>query len=328
MRIDIYTKSDKLPELIDGPILHSAMMFRAHERSKAGKPYMLTAYDNDGNETGHLLIVKRRNIRLFPPVLSTWYSIQGEGAYSPHCHNKEEIFSLFLEKVFDMFDFHHTYIEVQNIDDSRFAYGTLRSHSFIPMRDYRNYISLHSKEPQERLSRAYKAHIRKSEERGVTFRRASSERDIKEALQIMKNFYRSKTRKRLPDTSILFDMLHNSDGTLSDNAKMFIVLYKNKIIGSSICFYEKERAMLAYSCGLRKSYPLQFPGIMAIWAAISDAHKNGYPHFEFLEVRGVSRLRKSFLSTIGNFGGKDVSTLRWYHFRWNWINKFLRWIYV
>ena len=31
---------------------------------------------------------------------------------------------------------------------------------------------------------------------------------------------------------------------------------------------------------------------------------------------------------IADFGGKDVSTLRWYHFKWNWVNKFLRWVYV
>lgn len=328
MRIEIYTKSTELPELIEGSVLHSAMAFRLFEQSSMCKPYMLVAYDSNNAETGHLLIVRMHSIRMIPPVFSMRYSIQGEGVYSPLCSNREEVFNKFLERAFEIFGYLHTFIEIKNIDDSRFAYGTLHKHRFIPMRDHRNYISLHSRDPQARLSRAYRAHIRKSEERGVTFRRASDKSEIMEALQLMKNFYRTKTRKKFPKNGIMLDMLYNSDGTLSDKAKMFIVIYKDKIIGSSICLYEKERALLAYSCGLRKRFPLQYPGIMAIWAAISDAYKNGYPHFEFLEVRGISRLRKSFLSTIHNFGGKDVGTLQWYHFRWNWVNNFLRWIYV
>ena len=328
MRIEIYTRSSELPELINGPVLHSAMTFRTFEQCSNEKPYMLVAYDSKGNEAGHLLIVRKRSIRIFPPVLSVWYSIMGEGAYSDRCKDRERLFADFLEKVFDMFDFRHSFIEVVNIEDSRFAYGTLRSHCFVPKRDYRNYISLHSRAPEERLSAKYRAHIRNSISRGVTWRRASGDDEIYEALQLMKNFYRSKTRKRLPKKEALFNMLHNSDGTLSDDAKMFIVQYKGRIIGSSICVYENSRALLAYSCGLRKRFPLQYPGIMAIWAAISDAYNNGYRHFEFLEVRALSRLRKSFLNTIDNFGGKDVGTLRWYHFKWNWVNIFLRWIYV
>lgn len=328
MRIEIFTKSCEMPELIDGPILHSSIMFKTMEESGMGKPYMLVAYDETGSEIGHLLIVKRRNMRLLPPMISFWYSVQGEGAYRKECTEREKIFTLFLEKVFDMFDFHHTFIEVQNIEDSRFAYATLHRYNFIPIRERRNYISLHSKEPQLRLSRAYKAHIRKAEAAGVTMRRATSDAEIREALLMMRNFYRSKTRKKLPPTETLFCMLHNCDGTLSERAKMFLVIYRNRIIGSSICLYEEGRALLAYSCGLRKRFPLQFPGIMAIWAAITDAYKQGYDHFEFLEVRGVSRMRKSFLSAISNFGGKEVGTLRWYHFKWNWFNNFLRWIYV
>lgn len=328
MRIEIFTKSDELPQLIEGPIQHSTFMFQTIESSSIGKPYMLVAYDEEGKELGHLLMIKKRNIKFIPPVLSFWYSIQGEGAYSEDCKEEDKIFAAFLEKVFDLFDFRHTFIEVENIEDSRFAYGTLSRHSFIPIRDQRIYISLHSKDPHERLTRSYKAHIRKAEERGVTTRRATSDKEINEALTLMKNFYRSKTRKRLPKSKILFNMLHNDDGTLSEKAKMFLVIYKDKIIGSSICLYEKGRAFLAYSCGLRKSFPRQFPGIMAIWAALDNAHREGYAHFEFLEVRGLSKLRRSYLGAISNFGGKEVGTLRWYHFKWNWVNKFLRWIYV
>ncbi len=328
MRIEIYTKSEQLPELIEGSVLHSALVFRANESSKGNKPYMLVAYDSDGKEAGHLLIIKRRNFRLIPPVLSFWYTINGEGVYRDDIAEREQIFAEFLEKVFDMFDFRHSYIEVQNIEDSRFAYGILRNHGFIPLRDQRMYISLHSKEPQVRLTRAYRAHIRKAESNGVTYHRATVKEDIEEGLLLLKNYYISKTRRRLPDKNTLMKMLHECDNTLSEKAKLFIVKYKEKIIGSSICLYDKERANLAYSCGLRKSYPMQYPGIMAIWAALSDAYRQGFAHFEFLEARNLAPIHIKFINTLLNYGGKQKGTLRWYHFKWRWLNKILRLIYV
>ena len=328
MRIEIYTRSGELPELIEGSAIHSAHMFKVLAKSKGCKPYMLVAYDENNNETGHLLIAKRRDIRIIPPVLSFWYSILGEGVYSNECSDREKVFSLFIEKVFDMFDFHHTFIEVQNIEDSRFAYSTFSKHNFVPIRDQRMYISLHSKSPQERLTRSYRAHIRRAESNGVTYRQAATEEEIREGVQLLKNYYMSKTRRRLPGTKALISMLYNSDGTLSDKARLFIVCYRGKTIGSSICLYDKERANLSYSCGLRKRYPMQFPGIMAIWAALTDAYQKGYAHFEFLEARALSRLHRNFISTLLNYGGKQVGTLRWYHFKWNWINKILRSIYV
>ena len=115
-----------LPTLLKGPALHSALMFRTLEQSRGCKPYMLVGYDKEGKEMGHLLIIKRRSIRIIPPVLNYWYTINGEGAYrSEYCNAKrEEIFAMFLEKIFDMLDFRHTFIEALNIEDSRFAYST------------------------------------------------------------------------------------------------------------------------------------------------------------------------------------------------------------
>lgn len=328
MRIEIFTRYKQLPELINSSTIHSAHFFNVLERSEGCKPYMLVAYDKDEKEIGHLLIVKRRDIRLFPPVLTYWYSILGEGVYREDFKNREEIFTLFLEKVFDMFDFRHAFIEVQNIEDSRFAYSTLYKHEFVPMKDQRMYISLHSKNPQERLTRSYRAHIRKAENNGVTYKRATSADDIDAGLYLLRNYYISKTRRKLPSKKALFSILYDNDGTLSEKASLFIVQYKGKIIGSSICLYDKNRANLAYSCGLRKSHPMQYPGIMAIWAALTDAYKKGYDHFEFLEVRAIPRLHSKFINTLLNFGGKQIGTLRWYHFKWNWINKILRKIYV
>ena len=328
MRVEIFTKSEELPELIDGSALHSALMFRSQEVSKGNKPYMLVAYDHDNKEVGHLLVIRQRGFRFFPHLFSIWYTINGEGVYRDDSINREAVFEDFLKKVLEMFDLRHSFVQIENIEDSRFAYGILRKNDFAPIRDQRMYISLHSKEPQQRLTRAYRAHIRKAENDGVSYYRATEQKDIDEGLLLLRNYYISKTRRRLPGKSTLNMMLHNSDGTLSDKAKLFIVTYKGRAIGSSFCIYDNERAYLAYTCGLRKSYPMQYPGIMAIWAALNDAYTEGFAHFEFLEARALSGIHRRFLRTLLNYGGKEKGTLRWYRYRWRWVNKFLRAIYV
>ena len=74
MRIETFTKSEQLPELIEGSALHSALTFRSYENTKASKPYMFVAYDDKDNEIGHILVVRRRRFCLFPPKANRFNS--------------------------------------------------------------------------------------------------------------------------------------------------------------------------------------------------------------------------------------------------------------
>ena len=65
MRIEIFTKSEQLPELIDGSVLHSALTFRSYESNKTCKPYMFVAYDDNSKELGHILVIKRRRFTIY-----------------------------------------------------------------------------------------------------------------------------------------------------------------------------------------------------------------------------------------------------------------------
>lgn len=322
MRIDIYTRSEELPPLLPGSIQHSALIFGLLRNSRSSKPYMMVATDEQDNELAHIIIIKRRGIRLFPPAIGSWFTIYGEGTYCPNCPNREEIFSKFIDKLFDLFNIFKSRIEIKCIEDPRFAYATLSRHCFIPIRDHRIYISLHSKSPEERLSRSYRSHLRKSKERGATYRRAITPQEIDEGLRLLKNYYRSKIRRPLPSIDVLRGLLAD------ERQRMFIVEHNGKIIGCSMCTYHNDNAYLTFSCGLRKSHALLYPGIVAVWAAIDDARNRGCRHIEFLESRTLIGTRSGYKIFLLNFGGKQVSTLRWYHFKCNFLNKILRTIYV
>ena len=78
---------------------------------------------------------------------------------------------------------------------------------------------------------------------------------------------------------------------------------------------------------MRKTYPLHFPGVLAVWGAMQYAREHGYAHFEFIEA-GLPFKKYGFRDFILRFGGKQMSSRRWFHVCWNWLNRLLTKIYV
>ena len=327
IRIEQFNSGEKLPALMPGIFFHSEQFFHILENSPGIKPMMLVAYDGE-QEVGHLLAMLKRDFRIVPPGIFHWCSIYSEGVYAEEKSDRNEIFSLFIDHLLKILDFKYMFIEVRYIADTRNTYRTFSKYNFVPRHDLRIYNSLHSRKPEERLSRAYHSHIRRAKARGVTFGQINEREKIEQGIRMLKKYYASKVERYFAPTELLVKMLTKSEEKTPDT-RMFAVYNKDgRMIGCSICLYSEGRAYLLYNCGLRKSYPLLYPGIMSVWAAIKDAHERGYEHFEFAVSGRPLNKRLGFKNFLLNFGGKQTSTLRWYRLRWNWINKILRKIYV
>ncbi len=108
---------------------------------------------------------------------------------------------------------------------------------------------------------------------------------------------------------------------------MFLVKYKGKIIGGSICLFSKESAYLWFSGGMRKTYAFLYPGILSVWAPITYAYEKGYAHLEFMDA-GLPFKKHGYRDFILRFGGKQSSTRRWFRFSWKWLNKLLCKFYI
>ena len=108
---------------------------------------------------------------------------------------------------------------------------------------------------------------------------------------------------------------------------MFLVKYKGKIIGGSICLFSKESAYLWFSGGMRKTYEFLYPGILAVWAPITYAYEKGYAHLEFMDA-GLPFKKHGYRDFVLRFGGKQSSTRRWFRFSWKWLNKLLCKFYI
>lgn len=216
-------------------------------------------------------------------------------------------------------------IEFRNLDNPLFGYKAFRKNKYFPINWLRVYNSLHSRTPLERLSVSRKRQINKALKNGAYIEVADNDKDITLFSKMLKKAYSSQVRKHFPDLN--FFRLLTWQRPDKEMAKIFLVKYKDKIIGGSVCVFSNGNAYLWFSGGMRKTYAFLYPGVLAVWAALTYAREEGYEHFEFMDA-GLPFKKHGYREFILRFGGKQSSTRRWFRFRWNWLNNLLCRMYI
>ena len=323
IRLMTYRNGNAIPTLPEQSLSNSSELFQVYGQTPGYTPILVIA-SIDEIPIAKLQAVIRRSVRIFPPSLIKRCEIFGAGEYFSDIHPQEELFGLMLEHLTNEVLKDCFLIEFRNLPTALFGYKHFRRNKYFPINWIRVYNSLHNLSPEERLENKRKRQINRSFKYGVTLQEAQSEEDKKTFLQLLKRNYSSKWRKHFPDTK-LFQLL-TQGSTTGNISRIFTVKYKNRIIGGSFCMYSCDRAYLCFSFGLRKTFAWLHPNAMAIWAALIDAYQRGYPHFEFIDA-GLPFQKVGYRNFILSFGGKQVSTRRWFRFRWEWINKLFTRLY-
>ena len=319
-KINLYTKGSKLPQLSGANFFHSPEMFHIIENSPGQRPYMAVAFDAHGEVVAHMLASIRRRKTWIPPFLYMQGRIYGEGEYKPNV-NREQIFGMMLHeltrKLRRKLCF---YIEFSDLSVKMFGYRHFRAEGYFPVNWQEVHNSLHSMPPVERLSETTKERIRKAYRSGVTMREATTDEEVHCFYQLLHGFYRLKLRRIIPEENHI-RQLYNSD-----NGRIFITLYKGRVIGGCVCVFSEGNAYLWYLASRRKRYPLLHPNLMTVWQAITWSWKHNYAHMCFLDV-GLPFRKNPFRDLILSFGGKPVGKYRWFRFNVGWINKMMGYIY-
>lgn len=318
-----YRNESAIPTLPEQSLSNSSELFQVYGQTPGYTPILVVA-SIDETPIAKLQAVIRRSVRIFPPSLIKRCEIFGIGEYFNDTYSQEELFGLMLEHLTNEVLKDCFLIEFRNLPTALFGYKHFRRNGYFPINWIRVYNSLHNLSPEERLESKRKRQINRSFKYGVTLQEAQTEEDKKTFLQLLKLHYSSKLRKHFPDTK-LFQLL-TQGSTTGSISRIFTVKYKNRIIGGSFCMYSCDRAYLCFSFGLRKTFAWLHPNTMAIWAALIDAYQRGYPHFEFIDA-GLPFQKVGYRNFILSFGGKQVSTRRWFRFRWEWINKLFTKLY-
>jgi hypothetical protein len=320
--IQIVTKLHDLPLLDNSNFFHSRQLFEIAKLTPRQRPYMAIALTADGRVMGHMLAIVRYRTLWLPPYLYKHCRILGEGVYSyPHeGFTPAQLFGLMLESLRNTLGSQTFYIEVSNLSEKMFAYRELKQLKFFPVHWMSIHNSLHSHTPEERISERLKKHIDNAYTRGVVTDEVKTEDDFQEFFKLLKHHHWLKPKRYIPDKKFFYDIKQKGHG------RLFLTRYRNRTIGCSAVAYSKQNAYLWYTAFRRKSYALVHPDELTLWHVLKDSHQRGYQHVYFLDV-GLPFSRNPFREFILRFGGKPVSTFRWFRCSMRWINTLLSWIY-
>lgn len=309
-----------LPALIGCNFFHSAELFHIIEKSPGQRPFMAVATDGDGRELGHMLAIVHLHSTWLPPFRYVQGRIYGEGDYADdECRDKA--FGPLLKAITHKLRCRLCFcIEFSDLSKKMFGYRLFRENGYFPIAWMEVYNSLHSMPPRDRLSQKMLDRIERVTEIGVETREVENEQELHQFYRLLNGFFRFKMRRFIPSEQQIgqFDR--------SENARVFVTIYKGRIIGGSVCLFSEGNAYLWYLASRRKSYPHLHPNIMTIWHAINWAWQHNYAHIFFLDV-GLPVPHSPFRDFILSFGGKPASTYRWFKVMPDWLNRLLSWVY-
>ena len=325
LKLTTYYRGSKVPDLPGTNTFHSTELFRIYEATPGYTPILIVASEDD-KPVAKLLAAIRKSVRMFPPGIIKRCEVYGTGEYFNNEADKEIIFSDMLQRLTNEALRDSFLIEFRNLENAMFGYKSFRDNQYIAINWLRVRNSLHSVEKvEERFSPSRIRQIRKGLKNGAKVVEAHTVEEIKEFSRMLHKVYSSRIRRYFPANDFFRHM--NSMLIRGKQAKIFIVKYKEKIIGGSVCIYSGENAFIWFSGGMRKTYALQSPGILAVWKALEDAHERGFRHMEFMDV-GLPFRKHGYRDFVLRFGGKQSSTRRWFRISWPWLNNLLVKFYV
>lgn len=316
----IYTGDDRLPEgLMKDNFFHSPQLFMLSRDTTRQRPYMVTVEDKDGHVVAQMLAIMRRRSSWLPPYLYRQCRVLGEGCYRDGT-NKTELFEMMLSTLTKRLGPSMFFMEVSNLSQKMFGYKQFRDNRYFPVRWMSIHNSLHSHAPEERLSKKMLKRIEKSYSRGVITDEVKDEADFKAFSQLLHKHNWLKPKRYIPEDDFFRGMRKLG------NARLFVTRYHEHIIGCSVVVYSEQQSYLWYTAFRRKTYITLHPDEVTLWYALKDAYDRGYEHMYFMDV-GLPYSKNAFREFILRFGGKPVSTYRWFRCNIKWINSLLSWIY-
>lgn len=322
IRISTYEHSKDIPDLPGTNIFHSTDLFQVLEQTPGYRPVLLVAWEND-TPIGKLLCITRRNARLTGLRKKTY--AYGTGEYFNTSRKADEIFGNFLSYFTIIFQDQSFFLEFRNLEEPLFGYRYFRQNGYFPVHWLRVRNSIHHQTLDKWISASRKRQIARGLKNGATMDIARTQEDIEAFFNMLRKYYAAKIHRYLPDLPFFLSLLKRPSE--HELGKIFLIRYKNKVIGGSVCLFSQNTAYLLFSSGMRKTYPLLYPGVLAVWNAMTYSRQQGYRHFEFIEA-GLPFKKYTYRDFILRFGGRQLSTRRWFRIRWKWLNRLLIHFYI
>ncbi|MCK5221038.1 MAG: peptidoglycan bridge formation glycyltransferase FemA/FemB family protein, partial [Candidatus Aminicenantes bacterium] len=197
------------------------------------------------------------------------------------------------------------YIEFRNFNDYGKYKKIFKKHGY----EFKSHLNFHvdcSSEAEmfKRISSSKRRQIKNSLKNGAEIIIAKSESEIAQFYDMLKLLYKEKVKKPLPPKEYFINFFRNPV-----LGKYFLIKYMNKIIGGIMCPILDNRVIYeAYVVGEDRKFKNIYPSILATYAAMDYAAKNGIKIFDFMgagsadQSYGVREFKSKFGGELNYFG--------------------------
>ena len=182
----------------------------------------------------------------------------------------------------------------QIFEENGFKYED-RLNYIIPISSIEENLKLVSSSKKRQINKGLKADAEIIE--------AETLQQIKEFYKMLSDLYNTKVKKPLPPFNFFKEFFN--DKALG---RYLLVNYQAKIVGGVMCPVYKDTIYEWYVCGLDGEYKDIYPSVLATWAPIEYAAKNGLKYFDFMgagkpdEDYGVREFKSKFGGKLVNYG--------------------------
>jgi hypothetical protein len=232
--------------------------------------------------------------------------IYGGPLIDPSEDKRPEILDILLRGLIRKVRKHSIFIQFRNFYDQEANRETFFDHGFH-LRDRLNLIVDTSdlEQAKSKMSASRLRQVRKSLELGARCIEPENIDQVRAFYEILLDLYRHKVKKPLPAWEFFRQFY-----ILSKERRLGIIQlveYKGKVIGGILSPVTPGKTIYEwYVCGLDQEYREVHPSVLATWAAIEFAAKNGIPSFDFMGV-GIPGREYGVRDFKARFGGELVN---------------------
>jgi serine/alanine adding enzyme len=289
----------------DGNIFQTPGIHDFFAEVKNFKPLALACLAEDGSIAGILLgVVEREHSGLLGKLSSR--AIVWGGPLVGKDAKGEEAANLLLRAFVEKVRKEAIYVEFRNFFDLKQSAAIFEGNGFR----FREHLNFRVKTDdgeavQKRLSSSRKRQIKKSFAAGIKIAEAENIVQVEAFYAILSDLYKNKVHKPLPDWSFFRNFYMHGKGL----GVYLLVRFEEKIIGGIVCpIFDNKVIYEWFVCGRDQEYHEQYPSVMATWAAIEYAQKNGLKCFDFMgagspdQDYGVREFKARFGGELVNHG--------------------------
>ena len=222
-----------------------------------------------------------------------------------HQNISEEALRKLLQKTQHELKTQAIYIEFRNFRDYS-GYKTVFEKAHF---NYRPHLNFQVATPNiefclKNLQASKRRYVKLSQKNGVEWMQTDSKSDLESFYSLLKKLYATKVKTPLFPYEYFEQLMSDRNG------KIFIVKYRDEVIGGSACVaFENKILFNMFVCGLDGQVKNVYPSTVATWASIEFAAENG---FEYFDMMGAGKPNEGYgvRDFKAKFGGKLVENGR------------------